>query len=397
MSHKRQPGTVERRGNTLRVTVYAAGKRHRFTLPTLDRREAGEFAKVKAAELEKLAKRWKRRGLGPVRVSALFDRFEAERLPLKAPNTQTTYKASLTGFRAYFIEQLGDPLVHEVESDLIAEFLAWRRGQRRHGLAGEGTRTKVKTRPVSNRTLAKERTTLHSVFAYAEELRLRDGNPVDHTEHPKADPRTPVLLTDPQLEKLVREMGTVSPMHQLYVILLAETGGRCESEALWLRWEDVDLEEGFVAIVSGRDGNRTKSGKTRFVPLTARLQKALAAHMLRFKGATYATGASPWVFHHLTTRRHAVAGERIVSLYGAFKSAAERAGLPPGLHQHDLRHRRITTWIAQGKDVVLVKEAVGHADLRTTMGYTHLAREHLRALVDGCITADQAGAGVATG
>lgn len=29
-----------------------------------------------------------------------------------------------------------------------------------------------------------------------------------------------------------------------------------------------------------------------------------------------------------------------------------------------------------------VKEAVGHADLRTTMAYTHLAREHLRSLVE---------------
>jgi site-specific recombinase XerD len=31
---------------------------------------------------------------------------------------------------------------------------------------------------------------------------------------------------------------------------------------------------------------------------------------------------------------------------------------------------------------VHVKEAVGHADLATTMKYTHLVREHLRALVD---------------
>ena len=29
-----------------------------------------------------------------------------------------------------------------------------------------------------------------------------------------------------------------------------------------------------------------------------------------------------------------------------------------------------------------VKEAMGHADLATTMGYTHLAKEHLRALVE---------------
>ena len=41
-----------------------------------------------------------------------------------------------------------------------------------------------------------------------------------------------------------------------------------------------------------------------------------------------------------------------------------------------------TTWLAEGKNPVHVKEAMGHADLATTMGYTHLAKEHLRALVE---------------
>ena len=44
---------------------------------------------------------------------------------------------------------------------------------------------------------------------------------------------------------------------------------RCESEALQLRWEDVDLENGFVQVVSGRDQHRTKSGKSRDVPLSS--------------------------------------------------------------------------------------------------------------------------------
>ena len=58
------------------------------------------------------------------------------------------------------------------------------------------------------------------------------------------------------------------------------------------------------------------------------------------------------------------------------------AKLPEGIRGHDLRHRRVTTWLADGKEVVLVKEAVGHADLRTTMGYTHLARDPLRSQLD---------------
>ena len=70
------------------------------------------------------------------------------------------------------------------------------------------------------------------------------------------------------------------------------------------------------------------------------------------------------------------------SLRDAVRAAARRAKLPEAWHLHDLRHRRVTTWIAAGKDIVKVKEAVGHSDLKTTMGYTHLAREHLRELVD---------------
>jgi site-specific recombinase XerD len=74
-------------------------------------------------------------------------------------------------------------------------------------------------------------------------------------------------------------------------------------------------------------------------------------------------------------------GARIGSLRHGFRNAAIRAKLPDQLHQHDLRHRRVIAWLAEGLDVVLAKEAMGHSDLRTTMGYAHLAKEHLRALV----------------
>ena len=105
-------------------------------------------------------------------------------------------------------------------------------------------------------------------------------------------------------------------------------------------------------------------------------------HFARYRFATYGGKQTPWVFHHTISRRHHKAGRRVVSLYDAFKAAAKRAQLPPDFVQHDLRHRRVTTWLADEKSAVLVKEAVGHADLRTTMAYTHLAREHLRSLVE---------------
>lgn len=67
---------------------------------------------------------------------------------------------------------------------------------------------------------------------------------------------------------------------------------------------------------------------------------------------------------------------------GAFAGAVKRAELPEDLNQHDLRHRRVTTWLAAGKSPVLVQKAMGHSDLQTTMKYTHLVSDDLLALVE---------------
>ena len=91
---------------------------------------------------------------------------------------------------------------------------------------------------------------------------------------------------------------------------------------------------------------------------------------------------SEWVFHHVVSRGKAKAGDRLASLRRSFEKACLEAETPPGFRQNDLRHRRITTWLAEEKHTVHVKEAVGHADLQTTMKYTHLTKEHLRSLVD---------------
>jgi site-specific recombinase XerD len=115
--------------------------------------------------------------------------------------------------------------------------------------------------------------------------------------------------------------------------------------------------------------------------MTPRLLAAMREHFRRYRFASYGGRATPWVFHHERTALRYKAGDRIGSLHSGFRWAAARAKLPAGVHQQDLRHRRVTLWLAQGKPATLVKEAMGHADLRMTMGYTHLTREHLRALV----------------
>lgn len=105
-----------------------------------------------------------------------------------------------------------------------------------------------------------------------------------------------------------------------------------------VRWVDVDLERGFLRIPSNKR-HRTKSGKGRSVPLTPRLEAALREHFAAFRLASYDGTRPEYVFHY-----HLARGRQ-----------------EPGA----------------------VKKAMGHSDLRTTMAYTHLLPDHLRALVEG--------------
>ena len=311
---------------------------------------------------------------GPIHVSDLLARFESEEMPTKAPGCQRSYDASLKPIRLYFERDLRDPTVDRIRAGDIEGFLTWRRGHR--AKTNEAGDVEAVPGTIRERTVAKDRAVLHAIFAMAERREYREGNPVSRTKAPKYDPRQPVILSADEYRGLLEQCSDQTL--RLYVLVLGETGARDESEALWLRWEDVDLEGGFLRIASGRNGHRTKSGKDRWTPMTA----ALVAGMREHFAAHRLSGRSEWIFYHARTRRHYREGDRIRSLRTAVRAAAQRANLPAGWHLHDLRHRRVTTWLAEGRDVVKVKEAVGHSDLKTTMGYTHLAREHLRTLVE---------------
>jgi site-specific recombinase XerD len=105
-------------------------------------------------------------------------------------------------------------------------------------------------------------------------------------------------------------------------------------------------------------------------------------HFAAYRLRTYHNERTPWVFHHELDRRHAKAGTRLGGLRRAFAGAVKRAGLPEALNQHDLRHRRVTTWLDAGHPAHVVQLAMGHADIQTTLGYSHLTESSLKRLVE---------------
>jgi len=371
----RHPGSIRRHGRGWEVRLCVNGRRSTHTVYADDRREVQQWARQKEAELQRQAERHGPEHRTALRLGELLTQFERDEMPAKAPGTQASYGDSLKALRAYFLDVVGNPRVDRVTPGDVRAFLTWRRGHRvQNERQPDGTVVRgAVAGTVAARTISKDRAVLHQAFALAEDCGYREGNPVTRrTAVGRAPTRDPVILTAAQYEALLG--AATDPMLKLYLLTVGESGARNESEVLQLQWGDVDFGQGDFVVGAHR---RTKTGKPRFVPMTARLAEAMRAHFAQHR----LSGRSEWVFHHLTTRRHYHEGERIHSMHRAVQTAARTAKLPASWRAYDLRHRRITLWRLEGKPDSIVAEAVGHHSLAMTAHYTHVQRQHLKALV----------------
>lgn len=371
-------GHIQDRGSSFRITIQVGGKRHSFSLSKKQYtyRTARKWATEKHLALEKENTARSLTRAGAIHISEMIPLFRDQHVSSLAPKSQGPYEALFNGLQEYFVEGSGDPKITDIGSREVKQYLHWRRSHRQG--RGEGN--------VSDRTLNKERANLSKMFSFAMEMEYITHNPVAIVKKYEDQTIEPVFITDAQYEALLAA-AEHNPMLYTYLVVLGETGVRCESEALWLRWEDVRFNpsEGrpHIEVVSGRHldrkGNRhrTKTKMSRFVPLSDRLAAVLRKHFMEFRGAQYSGNTSPWVFHHRSKHKRAKAGDRLGSLRRGFQTACRKAELPDDFTMHDLRHRRCTLWLIEEIPIYSVKKAMGHATLRTTEGYTHFTVEHL--------------------
>lgn len=306
-------------------------------------------------------------------LSAFLKRFEEEEIPQLADSSRTQYAGTVKALRSYFVELRDDPRLRDLSKADVKRWLRWRRTH-----SADGTK---REEPLSPYSLKTGFAVFRRILEDAHDLELIPGNPASRVDGPKVEEREPVLLSGDQLDELLEACGE-DDMLRTYVLVLSEAGLRSRSEAPWLRWEDLDLEAGFLRVVSGQDGRDTKSGKGRWVPMTALLREALREHAATYRMQVYGGERSPWVFHHLSANRWADPGDRRKTFKDRLNDAIEDAGLPEEFRPHDLRHRRCTRWLSQGHSPAKVRKAMGHSSLEITLQYEHLVRRDLEGMVE---------------
>jgi integrase len=155
----------------------------------------------------------------------------------------------------------------------------------------------------------------------------------------------------------------------------AMTGLR-RGEALGLRWRDVDLEVGRLAVVETLIGKRVRSApKTdcgrRSVELDPATAEALREHRKHQLKERLAWGPAYSADLDLVFCREDGTPLWPQSFSRAFSRHAKAAGLP-AIRLHDLRHTHASLALAAGVHPKVVSERLGHASVGITLDtYSH--------------------------
>jgi integrase len=161
--------------------------------------------------------------------------------------------------------------------------------------------------------------------------------------------------------------------------LLLATLGLRRGELLGLRWPDVDLASGRIAIrhtlvmVDGKPAMaepKTAKGR-RSLTLAPQVLEALRVHRTHQAAERLSWGAD-YTDSGLVVTTEDGRPMHPESLSGLFVRQARRVGLPQ-IRLHDLRHSVASILLAQGVHPKVVSEQLGHATIALTLDtYSHV-------------------------
>ncbi len=211
----------------------------------------------------------------------------------------------------------------------------------------------------------------------------------------RKEPRIPVVLSKDEVKQVLTLMdGTVG-----LIVKTLYGGGLRISEAIRLRAQDVDFSYKQITV---RDG---KGKKDRVTPLANELAPLLQAQLEKVKllhdkdmadgygsvhlpyalSTKYPNAGKAFAWQYVfpsrnialdprsgVKRRHHVDASVINK---AIKRAVTTCGIVKKVSAHTFRHSFATHLLQAGTDIRTIQALLGHADLQTTMIYTHVLRQ----------------------
>ena len=242
--------------------------------------------------------------------------------------------------------------------------------------------THLRNKGLKGTTCQRHHALLHLAFKSAIKRRIIPSNPVDQADRPKAQQFIGNYYNADEIKTLL-DCTKDDPLH--IVIMIAAYYGLRRSEVIGLKWAAIDFGGKTISIkhkvlqdsdgLTGYDVMKTKSSY-RTMPLMPIVEQALIAErekqaeMKQVFGKSYNRKYEEYICVDAL-------GELIKPNYVTdhFQVVLKNNGLRK-IRFHDLRHSCASLMLANGVQMKLIQEWLGHSDIGTTSNvYSHVDSE----------------------
>jgi integrase len=222
-------------------------------------------------------------------------------------------------------------------------------------------------------TINRDVVTLKAALNRAVDWEFLDVNPLAPVKQLKTDRQGVIRYLDTAEERRLLAALELLPAEKRLrpMVLVSMHTGLRWGELAALRWPDVDLQTRLLTV----RGAGAKSKQTRYVPLNDTAHAALAAWAAHCQADADGDADAP--LDGLTFPGKAGALDNVTKSWATLLKAA---GIKD-FRWHDLRHHFASRLVQNGVDLNTVRELMGHADIKMTLRYSHLAPEHRAAAV----------------
>jgi integrase len=232
---------------------------------------------------------------------------------------------------------------------------------------------------------------LKQALGQAVKWELLTRNPADAVDPPKAERGKMQTYNLDQTAELLEAM---LPTRMFVPVVLAVLCGMRRGEIVALRWRNVDLAAGSLAVVESAEQVKTKvryktpkSGKGRTVALSAMVVEELRTHRLRQSEELLKIGVRLSEDTFLVAQADGTPLQPDSLTQDWFRKL-ERTSLPR-IRFHDLRHAHATHMLASGVHPKVASERLGHSKIGITLDlYSHVIpgmQEDAAARVDAAL------------
>jgi integrase len=246
---------------------------------------------------------------------------------------------------------------------------------------------------LSARTVVHMHRVLREALQQAVRWQMLPRNPADACKPPRVE-RKPMQTYD--LAQTAELLAAIRGTRFFIPVVFAVLCGLRRGEIAALRWGQVDLEKGQLAVVQSAEQTRAgvrykdpKSGRTRTIALSGIVVEELRAHRIKQAQELLRLGLRATDAPFVCTREDGQPLQPLTLTHDWDRKLAKTA--LPRIRFHDLRHAHATHLLSSGVHPKVASERLGHSKIGITLDlYSHVLpgmQEDAVARVDDALRA----------